>query len=191
MKPLFSVFRPNPAVAEAFRLHLIRLRHYRAEQRGDELVTLGEEIAYTRSWTVLLELLQAHSWQVHLPREAVGEGYWLLPFTLQTILEELLLNRVATPKPVVDVRILPEEGGSEAGGNAVCLAAGGPYLAVMYDRSGQRALAADSAREAVPAGLVAIQQRYAQRTSRPVSISQQEHQVHVKIPLLSDEFRYL
>ncbi|WP_128544794.1 hypothetical protein [Larkinella soli] len=180
MKPPCSVFRPAPA--PDYLGHLRRVTGYRTGRWTEEPVALGEEMAYTRSLVFLLQVHGFHSLRLHRSAEVGTDAFRLLPFTLQSLLETMILPGYRPgPEPTVMKVTLGSEGDETGeGGSPSCLRAEGPYLTVSWRELGEKPVLAEN-----------LRQRYAQLTGRPILVREQDSGRIIQIPLLTGEFRYL
>ncbi|GAA4459986.1 hypothetical protein GCM10023189_34420 [Nibrella saemangeumensis] len=166
---------------------------YQLEHQSGEPVTVQEELAFTRSLAILLEVCFPRKLTINLPAKVSDPHYLMLPFTLEALVEAAFQpNPMDDAEPLVmDVILSTGETQGTEGGSTACLLTEGPALTVLLSHLGASGPQVFFTGDDKQGGVAGLQQRYAGFTSRPLTINYEAHRVIIQVPLLSSEFRYL
>ncbi|ESU20576.1 signal transduction histidine kinase LytS [Flavobacterium cauense R2A-7] len=163
---LSSLIEENPENAQKFTASLSKIYRYVLEQRDKELVSIEEELAFAKTYMNLLKMRFENSIFYELPEKVNNPEAKVVPLSLQLLLENTVKHNVVSEKKPLHIRIFERDN---------CLIVQNDYQKkeVLKDRQG--------------VGLQNIISRYAILTDRKVSITQNEKEFTVALPLLTKQ----
>lgn len=163
---LSSLIEENPENAQKFTSSLSKIYRYVLEQRDKELVNIEEELAFAKTYMNLLKMRFENSIFYELPAKVSNPEAKIVPLSLQLLLENTVKHNVVSEKKPLHIRIFERDN---------CLIVQNDYQKkeVLKDRQG--------------VGLQNIISRYAILTDRKVSITQNEKEFTVELPLLTKQ----
>ncbi|WP_247235439.1 sensor histidine kinase [Telluribacter sp. SYSU D00476] len=165
---LSSLVRKDPDLSEQFIDHMARVYRYLLEQKDDQLVTLGTEIEFARSYAFIQEVRFARKFKVHFECNEAAASLTLLPFTLQLLIENAIRhNRMSASEPLT-VTICTRADGQLVVSNNL-------QIRSVPDRT-------------IPQGLSTICQRYEMYTEQVVQVTESSEQFQVTVPLLPSNY---
>ncbi len=161
---LSSLVKKNPDLSEHFIDRLSRAYRYILEQRDTEVVPLGIELEFLKSYTFLLQTRFEHKFEVNviLDNKTVETGM-IPPLTLQILVENAVKhNSMSEKKPLL-----------------ICLEREDDMLITRntYNPRGEEV-------HSTGVGLQNIINRYALLTDKPVWVGEREDEFVVKVPIL-------
>lgn len=167
---LSSLIEENPENAQKFTSSLSKIYRYVLEQRDKELVSLEEELAFAKTYMNLLKMRFENSIFYELPEKVSNPEAKIVPLSLQLLLENTVKHNVVSEKKPLHIRIFERDN---------CLIVQNDYQKkeVLKDRQG--------------VGLQNIISRYAILTDRKVSITQNEKEFTVELPLLTKQIKIM
>ncbi|HEX8658998.1 MAG TPA: histidine kinase [Hymenobacter sp.] len=162
---LSTLIGKNPAQAQQFLANLTELYRYGLRYQEAEVVPLVEEVAFARKYAALLEqrFRGAYHFEWQLTPAAVATGGFVVPATLQGLLENVVKHNEGSQKTPLMVSVALHEG---------CL--------VVHNVLRPK----PPAGPALGTGLRTLQRRYALLTDQPIDIRQQPTGFTVRVPLL-------
>lgn len=163
---LSSLVHQNADLAEQFVEQLARVYRYTLEQRDQDLVPLGTELDFIKTYAFLLRLRFAEKFILHVKISNYDHQlYHLAPLTLQLLVENAVKhNQMSTTHPLqVHISLVNDE-------LLVCN--------TLHRRP------AAYAPPATGVGLANIISRYGLLTPRPVVVRETDGEFTVRIPLL-------
>ncbi|WP_165784000.1 histidine kinase [Flavobacterium alvei] len=163
---LSSLIEENPENAQRFTTSLSKIYRYVLEQKDKELVSIGEELAFAKTYMNLLKMRFENSLFYELPATIPNLEAKVVPLSLQLLLENTVKHNVVSEQRPLHIRIFLE----------------GDYLAIQNDYQKKEVL---QDRQGV--GLQNIINRYGIITNRKVLIEQNEQTFTVKIPVLTKQ----
>ncbi|WP_207506367.1 sensor histidine kinase [Telluribacter humicola] len=165
---LSSLVRKDPDLSEQFIDHMARVYRYLLEQKDDQLVTLGMELDFARSYAFIQEVRFARKFKVLFQCDESATKRTLLPFTLQLLIENAIRhNRMSASEPLT-VTISTRTDGQLVVSNNL-------QIRTVPDRT-------------IPQGLSSICQRYEMYTDQVVSVEEIADQFQVTVPLLPPNY---
>jgi len=163
---LTSLIEENPDAATKFTTALSKVYRYVLEQKNKDLITVAEELKFARLYMSLIETRFEESIVFTMPEKISDPEAKVVPLALQLLLENAVKHNQVMPSKKLYISI------KEINGNLVVTNNIQPKQ-VMKVSSG--------------VGLVNIKQRYNLLTKRPVSITQNEKEFSISIPILTKE----
>ena len=163
LNTLLSLIPIDPAGAVRFTEHLSQVYRHAAQHAQTEVVTLQEELAFLRAYYGLLQQRFGEAYQLTLE---VGEidphNYVLVPFAMQTLLENMVKHNVAHAKSPLVLTVLVQ----------------GESLRVENLRYPKPEVTSSGV------GLRNLQQQFAHLTDRPMEVMTSESHFRVILPLI-------
>jgi hypothetical protein len=163
---LSSLIEENPESAQKFTTSLSKIYRYVLEQKDKELVSVTEELSFARTYMNLLKMRFENSLFFDLPVALPAAEAWVVPLSLQLLLENTIKHNVVSEQKPLHIRIFID----------------GDYLVIENDLQKKEVL---QTRQGV--GLQNIVSRYAIITNRKVVIEQSAKTFSVKIPILTKQ----
>ncbi|WP_407489615.1 2TM domain-containing protein [Elizabethkingia anophelis] len=163
---LSALIEENTDNAQKFTSSMSKIYRYVLEQKDKEVVSLDEEINFARTYIELLKYRFEDSIIFHLNIEDDNSKDFVVPLSLQLLLENCIKHNHATSAKPLQVEIFAKEG----------------YL-IIKNNLQKRELP----NEKSGIGLSNIVQRYSLLTKRNVFIENDENTFSVKIPILTQK----
>lgn len=162
---LASLVRKDVDLSEQFIDHLARVYRYLLEQKDDQLVTLGMELDFARSYAFIQEIRFARKFKVRFEIPEAFTKRLLLPFTLQLLIENAIRhNSMSVAEPLTVIISTNPEGQLVVSNNL--------QIRTVPDKS-------------IPQGLTSIRQRYELYTGGLISVQETTEDFKVLIPLMT------
>jgi len=163
---LSSLIEENPRTAQTFTTSLSKIYRYVLEQKDKELVPVAEELSFARTYMDLLKMRFENSLFFEMP-DALPQGeMWVVPLSLQLLLENTIKHNVVSEQKPLHIRIFVDNG----------------YLVIQNMLQKKEVL---QNRQGV--GLQNIISRYGIITDRKVIVEADQTQFNVKIPILTKQ----
>jgi hypothetical protein len=167
---LTSLIGENPGQAEKFTTKLSKVYRYVLEQKDKDLISLGEELAFARSYMQLLQMRFEDAIKYSIPERVSNEEYKIVPLSLQLLLENAVKHNVITTQHPLSIEIFEENG----------------YLVVQNNKNPKKSL-----EKSTKVGLRNIRQRYELVTDQKVVIEDEPSEFRVRLPLLLREIKII
>lgn len=167
---LSSLIEEDPDNAQRFTTSLSKVYRYVLEQKDKELVSVAEELSFAKTYMNLLKMRFENSLQCELPQSLSNPDSYVVPLSLQLLLENTIKHNVVSPQRPLHIRIYEEDG----------------YLVVQNHLQKKEVL-----QDRRGVGLQNILSRYAILTSRKVVISDHADHFTVKIPVLTQQVQIM
>jgi len=167
---LSSLIDENPAQAQTFTSSMSKIYRYVLEQKDKELVTVEEEIEFAKIYCGLLKTRFEDSVSFDFKVEESQYGFFVVPLSLQLLLENCIKHNYATPSNPLHIKIYSENG---------CL---------LIENNFQPR---EQMKESAGIGLSNIVQRYSLLTSENVFIEKSDDFFRVKIPILTQKIKVM
>lgn len=165
---LTSLIEEDPQQAQKFTTSLSKVYRYVLEQKNKDLVTLGEELDFARTYVRLLKMRFEDSIVFEIPEKVGLEESNIVPLSLQLLLENVVKHNVVTANRPLHIRVY-EHGG---------------MLVVENNLQEKQVVKKGSG-----VGLQNIRQRYKIFTDREVVIEKSVSSFRVALPILSEQYR--
>ncbi len=166
LNTLSSLIYEDQEKAEAFIRELSDVYRYILENRGKELVSLGEELTVARSYIYLVQLRFEKNLDVDLNVPETKHEMKIAPLTLQLLVENAVKHNVIARKKPLRIAIFVDR----------------DYLVVKNNLQKK-----ESREYSSQLGLKNIKSRYAFLTDRKMEILEKEMEFIVKIPLIQNK----
>ncbi|HEX9979280.1 MAG TPA: histidine kinase [Flavobacterium sp.] len=163
---LSSLIEENPESAQKFTTSLSKVYRYVLEQKDKELVSVAEELAFAKTYMNLLKMRFENSLFFELPEAVPQSDAFVVPLSLQLLLENTVKHNVASEQKPLQIRIYLDD-------NYLVIENDFMKKEVIQDRPG--------------VGLQNIISRYALITRRKVSVLQRDNIFEVRIPVLTKQ----
>lgn len=163
---LSSLIEENPENAQKFTTSLSKIYRYVLEQKDKELVTVGEELAFAKTYMNLLKMRFENSITFSLPENFNNDQAKVVPLSLQLLLENTIKHNVVSEQKPLHITIFIEN----------------DNLVVENQLQKKEAL---GDRKGV--GLQNIISRYAILTNRHVAVQQSASHFSVYLPILTKQ----
>lgn len=160
---LTALIAENPEKAQRFTEELSHIYRYILEQKERPWVNIAEEMAFAKSYLHLLKTRFEESIQFEILGE-IPEEKWLIPLSLQLLLENAIKHNIATLQQPLKIRIYAENN----------------HLIVENNLQKRPK---NTARKGF--GLTNIQKRYALQTQQTVGIEETATKFSVKLPIIN------
>lgn len=161
---LSSLIDENPRQAQKFTASMSKIYRYVLEQKDKELVTVEDEIEFAKTYCDLLKTRFEDSVDFMFDVEKEDFRRFVVPLSLQLLLENCIKHNFATSSKPLRIRIFSEN-------DTLCIENNLQVREQMKESSG--------------IGLSNIVQRYSLLTRRNVFIEKSEDYFKVKLPVLS------
>lgn len=163
---LDALIEENPHQAQKFTNDMSKIYRYVLDQKDKELVTVEEEIEFAKTYCGLLETRFEDSVSFDFDVEESVKQQFVVPLSLQLLLENAIKHNHATSKKPLCIRIYSENG-------FLCIENNLQAREIIRERDG--------------IGLSNIVQRYSILTDKNVFIEKSEEFFKVKIPVLTQK----
>ena len=167
---LSALIDENPNHAQRFTSSMSKIYRYVLDQKDKELVTVEEELDFAKTYCDLLKTRFEDSVNFEFNVDEKDKNGFVVPLSLQLLLENCIKHNFATPSKPLNIRIFSNEG-------FLCVENNLQQREVTKDREG--------------IGLSNIVQRYSLITDRNVFIEKSEQNFKVKIPLLTEKLNIM
>ena len=161
---LTSLIEENPDAATKFTTSLSKVYRYVLEQKNKELVSIEEELKFAKLYITLIKMRFEDSIVFSIPEKLSNPEAKVVPLSLQLLLENAVKHNMVTPDRKLYITIEEEDG----------------VLHIKNNIQLKQVVRAGSG-----VGLRNIKQRYYLLSDRPVSITKNENEFIVSIPLLT------
>lgn len=163
---LSSLIDENPGQAQKFTASMSKIYRYVLEQKDKELVTIEDEIEFAKTYCGLLKTRFEDSVNFIFDVKEEDLRRFVVPLSLQLILENCIKHNLATSSKPLLIRIFTE-------GDTLCIE---NNLQIR-----------EQIKESAGIGLANIVQRYSLLTKKNVFIEKSEDYFKVKLPILSEK----
>jgi len=163
---LTSLIEENPEAATKFTTALSKVYRYVLEQKNKDLVTVAEELKFANLYMSLIKMRFEDSIVFTVPEKISDPEAKVVPLSLQLLLENAVKHNQVTEAKKLYIEI------EEKDGNLVIINNVQPKQVV---------------KESSGVGLRNIRQRYEILTDRPVTITENQKQFSIAIPMLTKE----
>jgi len=163
---LSSLIDENPSQAQKFTASMSKIYRYVLEQKDKELVTIEDEIEFAKTYCGLLKTRFEDSVNFIFDVKNDDLRRFVVPLSLQLLLENCIKHNLATSSKPLLVRIFTE-------GDTLCIE---NNLQIR-----------EQIKESAGIGLANIVQRYSLLTKKNVFIERSEDHFKVKLPILSEK----
>lgn len=163
---LDALIEENPHQAQKFTNDMSKIYRYVLDQKDKELVTVEEEIEFAKTYCGLLKTRFEDSVSFDFNVEESVKQQFVVPLSLQLLLENAIKHNHATSKKPLCIRIYSENG-------FLCIENNLQAREIIRERDG--------------IGLSNIVQRYSILTDKNVFIEKSEEFFKVKIPVLTQK----
>jgi len=162
---LSSLIEENPDNAQRFTSSLSKVYRYVLEQKDKELVSVEEELSFSKTYMNLLKMRFENSVFYEVAETKNLEAK-VVPLSLQLLLENTVKHNIASESKPLHIRIYEK----------------GEYLVIENDYQKKEVL-----QDRKGVGLQNIISRYSIITNRKVKIEQTEQHFRVQIPMLTKQ----
>lgn len=163
---LSALIDENPNHAQRFTSSMSKIYRYVLDEKDKELVTVEEEIDFAKTYCELLKTRFEDSVNFKFEVEEKVQFMFVVPLSLQLLLENAIKHNYATSSKPLNIRIFSENG----------------FLCIENNLQ-----AREMVKEREGIGLSNIVQRYSLITDRNVYIEKSEQHFKVKVPILSQK----
>lgn len=163
---LDALIEENPQQAQKFTNDMSKIYRYVLDQKDKELVTVQEEMEFAETYCELLKTRFEESVNFIFEVDEEVKQLFVVPLSLQLLLENAIKHNYATSKKPLKIRIFSEEG----------------FLCIENNLQTRETV---KKREGI--GLSNIVQRYSILTDRNVFIEKSSDYFKVKIPMLTEK----
>ncbi len=161
---LDALIEENPTQAQKFTNDMSKIYRYVLDQKDKELVTVQEEIDFAKTYAELLKTRFEDSVDFKFEIENGSLSQFVVPLSLQLLLENAIKHNFATTKKPLNIIIKSENG----------------FLTIENNLQ-----ARELVKERDGIGLSNIVQRYSLLTKKTIFIEKSEDYFKVKIPILN------
>lgn len=163
---LTSLIGENPAQAEKFTTKLSKVYRYVLEQKNKDLIDLGEELQFAKTYMELLKMRFENAVIFEIPEKASNAELKIIPLSLQLLLENTIKHNVVSEDNPLKVVITESDG----------------YLVITNNYNPKTIL-----EQGTKVGLNNIIDRYNLITLKKVSVEKTSDSFTVKLPLLTQK----
>ncbi|MBO0936050.1 histidine kinase [Fibrella sp. HMF5335] len=110
LNSLSALIADDPDRAELFLDELTTVFRYLLQASSQPSITLGDELAFVRAYSHLLQARYDAGLQLEVAVEASQEQAHLVPLTLQTLIENAIRYNIILPEQPLRIRIYTEQG---------------------------------------------------------------------------------
>ena len=167
---LTGLIEENPEKAVDFTTSLSKIYRYLLEQKDKEIVPLEEEIKFAKTYINLLKLRFENSIHFHMNLMDFKEDEFIVPLSLQILLENTIKHNIATETKPLKIRIYKEDN----------------FLIIENTFQPK-----ESVKDSTGVGLNNIKNRYQLISNQKIDIQQTEEQFRVKLPILTQKIKVL
>ena len=163
---LTGLIEENPEKAVDFTTSLSKIYRYLLEQKDKEVVPLEDEIKFAKTYINLLKLRFENSIHFHLNMIDFNENEFIVPLSLQILLENTIKHNIASENNPLKIRIYKE-------GNTLIVQNSFQPKETIKDSTG--------------VGLNNIKNRYQLISNRTIEINQTPETFKVSLPILTQK----
>ena len=163
---LSSLIEENPESAQKFTTSLSKVYRYVLEQKDKDLVTIGEELSFAKTYMNLLKMRFEDSLTYELPENNISADAKVVPLSLQLLLENTVKHNVVSEHKPLQIKIYFEN-------NYLCIENNLQKKKVLQEHRG--------------VGIQNIISRYGLISKRKIAIEQTETYFKVKLPILTKQ----
>ena len=163
---LSALIDENPNQAQSFTSSMSKIYRYVLDEKDKELVTVEEELDFAKTYCDLLKTRFEDSVNFAFNVEENVKKQFVVPLSLQLLLENAIKHNYATCSRPLNIRIFSENG-------FLCIENNLQAREIVKEREG--------------IGLSNIVQRYSLITDRNVFIEKSDNHFKVKVPILSQK----
>lgn len=163
---LSALIDENPEHAQRFTASMSKIYRYVLDEKDKELVTVGEELDFARTYCEMLKTRFEDSVDFRFEVADEVKTMYVVPLSLQLLLENAIKHNFATASKPLIIKIYSEN------------------QQLIVENNLQ---AREMVREREGIGLSNIVQRYSLLTAEAVSIDKSEDNFKVKIPILKEK----
>ncbi len=163
---LNALIEENPEKAQKFTGSLSKIYRYVLEQKNKELVSLKEELEFSKVYIRLLHMRFENSIYFELDENLASEEAKIVPLSLQLLLENTIKHNIVSEAKPLTIKIYEEQGNLIIENNL-------QIKETLQKREG--------------VGLKNIINRYALVTKRKVFIEKNKEFFRVKLPILTKQ----
>lgn len=167
---LTGLIEENPDKAVDFTTSLSKIYRYLLEQKDKEIVPLEDEIKFAKTYINLLKLRFENSIDFNLEIEELKENEFIIPLSLQILLENTIKHNIVSEAKPLKIRIYKEN------------------KHLIVENSYQPKI---SVKDSTGVGLNNIKNRYQLISNQKIDIQQTEEQFRVKLPILTQKIKVL
>lgn len=163
---LTSLIEENPNNAQKFTTSLSKVYRYVLEQKNKGLVTVDEELKFSKIYMSLLKMRFEDSIIFEIPERSINPEAKVVPLSLQLLLENAVKHNTVTSSKPLNIKIYED----------------GENLVVENNLQTKQIIKKGSG-----VGLNNIKQRYELLTNKQVKISETKSHFKVAIPILTKQ----
>lgn len=167
---LTGLIEENPEAATRFTTSLSKVYRYVLEQKNKKLVTLEEELKFAELYMSLLAVRFEDSIIFNTPQHLKNSQAKVVPLSLQLLLENAVKHNQVMPSKKLHITITEKDG----------------VLMITNNIQPKQVL-----KQSTGLGLRNIRERYALLTKQPVTISKNQEEFSVAIPILTENFEVM
>jgi len=161
---LVSLIEEDPDKAQKFTTSLSKVYRYVLEQKDKDLVYLEEELAFAKTYMLLLKMRFENAVDCTIPEKAHNPEAKIVPLSLQILLENCIKHNIVSEQQPLHISIVESENN----------------LIVTNNFQEKKTLNKSSG-----IGLKNITERYQILSTRTISINQSKSEFKVELPLLT------
>lgn len=161
---LVSLIEEDTDKAQKFTTSLSKVYRYVLEQKDKDLVSLEEELAFAKTYMLLLKMRFENAIDCTIPVKAHNPEAKIVPLSLQILLENCIKHNVVSEQQPLQINIIESENN----------------LIVTNNFQQKKTLNKSSG-----IGLRNITERYQILSTRTISINQSKNEFKVELPLLT------
>jgi len=161
---LVSLIEEDPDKAQRFTTSLSKVYRYVLEQKDKDLVSLEEELAFAKTYMLLLKMRFEDAIDCTIPEEVNNPEAKIVPLSLQILLENCVKHNIVSEQQPLHINIIESENS----------------LTVINNFQEKRTIKKSSG-----IGLNNITERYQILSTRTISINQSKNEFTVVLPLLT------
>ncbi|BAO56068.1 histidine kinase [Nonlabens marinus] len=163
---LVSLIEENPSAAVNFTTSLSKVYRYVLEQRGKQLVSVQEELAFARIYIGLLKMRFEDSLEVQIPEQVSHPELQIVPLSLQLLIENAVKHNVISSSQPLHLQIYEADG----------------QLVIKNNLQAKNVLG-----NSTGVGLANIASRYGLLTEQKMTIDKNRTSFQVHLPLLDPD----
>ncbi|MET6991715.1 sensor histidine kinase [Sediminicola arcticus] len=107
---LTSLIEEDPVQAQKFTTSLSKVYRYVLEQKNKDLVSVDEELEFTRTYVRLLKMRFEGSIIFHIPDHSNSPDVKIVPLSLQLLLENAVKHNVVTSNRPLTIKVFERYG---------------------------------------------------------------------------------
>ena len=161
---LVSLIEEDPDKAQKFTTSLSKVYRYVLEQKDKDLVSLEEELAFAKTYMLLLKMRFENAIDCTIPEKVHNPEAKIVPLSLQILLENCIKHNIVSEQQPLHICIVESENN----------------LIVINNFQEKKTLNKSSG-----IGLKNITERYQILSTRTISINQSKNEFKVELPLLT------